>query len=100
MVAAAAWMLVLVAALSAATYAWFSNSRYTNVTPVAHAVSDEGSDLQIGLSSNGPWDTTAALAAADKTLYPISTSDLSHFWRGTFQNAAGITPSPKTKSNP
>ena len=91
MVAAAAWMLVLVAALSAATYAWFSNSRYTNVTPVAHTVSDEGSDLQIGLSANGPWDTTATLAAADKTLYPISTADLSRFWRGTFQNAAGIT---------
>ena len=91
MVAAAAWMLVLVAALSAATYAWFSNSRYTNVTPVAHTVSDESSDLQIGLSANGPWDTTAALAAADKTLYPISTSGLSRFWRGTFQNAAGIT---------
>ena len=85
MVAAAAWILVLVAALSAATYAWFSNSRYTNVTPVAHTVSDESSDLQIGLSANGPWDTTAALAAADKTLYPISTSDLSRFWRGTFQ---------------
>lgn len=91
MVAAAAWMLVLVAALSAATYAWFSNSRYTNVTPAAHTVSDEGSDLQIGLSANGPWDTTAALASADKTLYPISTADLSRFWRGTFQNAAGIT---------
>lgn len=91
MVAAAAWMLVLVAALSAATYAWFSNSRYTNVTPVAHTVSDEGSDLQIGLSANGPWDTTATLAAADKTLYPISTADLSRFWRGTFQNAAGVT---------
>ena len=91
MVAAAAWMLVLVVALSAATYAWFSNSRYTNVTPVAHTVSDEGSDLQIGLSANGPWDTTATLAAADKTLYPISTADLSRFWRGTFQNAAGIT---------
>ena len=91
MVAAAAWMLVLVAALSAATYAWFSNSRYTNVTPVAHTVSDEDSDLQIGLSANGPWDTTATLAAADKTLYPISTADLSRFWRGTFQNAAGIT---------
>lgn len=91
MVAAAAWMLVLVAALSAATYAWFSNSRYTNVTPVAHTVSDESSDLQIGLSANGPWDTTTALASADKTLYPISTSDLARFWRGTFQNAAGIT---------
>ena len=88
MVAAAAWMLVLVAALSAATYAWFSNSRYTNL---AHTVSDESSDLQIGLSANGPWDTTATLAAADKTLYPISTANLSHFWRGTFQNAAGIT---------
>lgn len=79
MVAAAAWMLVLVAALSAATYAWFSNSRYTNVTPVAHTVSDESSDLQIGLSANGPWDTTTALASAGKTLYPISTSDFAGF---------------------
>lgn len=91
MVAAAAWMLVLVTVLSAATYAWFSNSRFTNVTPVARTVSDEDSDLRIGLSANGPWDTTAALATADKTLYPISTADLSRFWRGTFQNAAGIT---------
>ena len=54
MVAAAAWMLVLVTVLSAATYAWFSNSRFTNVTPAARTVSDEDSDLQIGLSANGP----------------------------------------------
>lgn len=91
MVAVAAWMLVLVTTLGAATFAWFSNSRFTNVTPVAHTVSEDGSDLQIGLSSSGPWDTTVALANADKTLYPISTADLTRFWRGTFQNAAGIT---------
>lgn len=91
MAVAAAWLLVLVAALSAATLAWFSNSRFTNVTPVAHAVSEEGSDLQIGLSASGPWDTTVSLAQADKTLYPISTVDLSNFWRASFQNAAGIT---------
>lgn len=90
-VAAAAWMLVLVAALSAATLAWFSSSRETNVTPVAHTVSESGYDLQIGLSANGPWDTTATLPSADKTLYPVSTADLTTFWRSSFQNTAGIT---------
>ena len=91
LVATAAWMLVLVVALTAATLAWFSSSRETNVTPVAHTVSESGYDLQISSSANGPWDTTATLATADKTLYPISTADLTQWWRGTFQNAAGIT---------
>lgn len=91
LVATAAWMLVLAVALTAATLAWFSSSRETNVTPVAHTVSESGYDLQISSSANGPWDTTATLATADKTLYPISTADLTQWWRGTFQNAAGIT---------
>lgn len=91
MVAATAWMLLLVLALAGATFAWFSNSRYTNVTPVAHTVSEEGSDLLIGASAAGPFDTTCTLSAADKTLYPVSTADLQNFWRATFQNAAGIT---------
>ena len=91
LVATAAWMLALVVAFTAATLAWFSNSRETNVTPVAHTVSESGYDLQISSSANGPWDTTTTLAVADKTLYPISTADLSQWWRGTFQNAAGIT---------
>lgn len=91
LVATAVWMLVLAVALTAATLAWFSSSRETNVTPVAHTVSESGYDLQISSSANGPWDTTATLATADKTLYPISTADLTQWWRGTFQNAAGIT---------
>ncbi len=91
LVVTAAWMLVLLCALTAATLAWFSSSRETNVTPVAHTVSESGYDLQISASVNGPWDTTATLAESDKTLYPISTADLSQWWRGTFQNAAGIT---------
>ena len=91
LVVTAAWMLALVVAFTAATLAWFSNSRETNVTPVAHTVSESGYDLQISSSANGPWDTTATLAVADKTLYPISTADLTQWWRGTFQNAAGIT---------
>lgn len=91
LVATTAWMLALVVAFTAATLAWFSSSRETNVTPVAHTVSESGYDLQISSSANGPWDTTATLATADKTLYPVSTADLSQWWRGTFQNAAGIT---------
>lgn len=91
MLIAAAWMLLLLAAFSAATFAWFSSSRYTNVTPVAHAVSDSGYDLLIGASQGGPFDTECALSQTDKTLYPISTADFTPFWRGTFQNANGIT---------
>ena len=88
---AAVWLVLLAAALTAATFAWFSSSRYTNVTPTAHTVSDSGSDLLIGLSEAGPFDTSCALNVTDKTLYPVSTADLSSFWRATFQNAAGIT---------
>lgn len=91
MLNAAAWLLLLLAAFSAATFAWFSSSRYTNVTPVAHTVSDSGYDLLIGASQGGPFDTECALSQADKMLYPISTADLTSFWRGTFQNANGIT---------
>ena len=83
-------MIVLALSLSAATYAWFSSSRFTNVTPTAHSVSDSSSDLLISLSANGPWDKECALDAADKTLYPVSTADLSSFWCATFQNPAGI----------
>ena len=91
MLIAAAWLLLLLAAFSAATFAWFSSSRYTNVTPVAHTVSDSGYDLLIGASQGGLFDTECALSQTDKTLYPISTADLTSFWRGTFQNANGIT---------
>ena len=91
MLIAAAWLLLLLAAFSAAMFAWFSSSRYTNVTPVAHTVSDSGYDLLIGASQGGPFDTECALSQTDKTLYPISTADLTSFWRGTFQNANGIS---------
>lgn len=91
MVAAAAWLVVLALVLTAATFAWFSGSRFTNVTPVAHTVSEEGYDLLISSSEGGPFDTQCTLAAADKTLYPVSTADLTSFWRATFQNASGVT---------
>lgn len=90
-IGAALWLVLLVAALSAATFAWFSSSRYTNVTPAAHTVSDSGYDLTIGLSASGPFDSECTLTQSDKVLYPISSADLVNFWRGTFQNAAGIT---------
>lgn len=87
----AAWLVLLALALGAATYAWISSNRHTNVTPVAHTVSDSGSDLLISASESGPFNTTCDLAETDKTLYPVSTSDLASFWRSSFQNAAGIT---------
>lgn len=91
LVAAVLWLLLLVVALGAVTLAWFSSSRYTNVTPVAHTVSDSGTELLIGPTESGPFDTSCELANADKTLYPVSTVDLSTFWRASFQNASGIT---------
>ena len=84
--------IVLIAlALTAATFAWFSSSRATNVTPSAHAVSESGYDLAIGTSANGPFDATCTLSSSEKTLYPVSTADLSSWWRASFQNANGIT---------
>lgn len=91
MTIAALWMLLLALALVAATYAWFSGSRYTNVTPMAHTVSENGYDLLISSSETGPFDTSCTLDVADKTLYPLSTADLTNFWRSSFQNANGIT---------
>ena len=91
MAGTAAWLVVLALVLSAATFAWFTGSRFTNVTPTAHTVSEEGYDLLISASEGGPFDTQCQLSVADKTLYPISTSDLTNFWRASFQNASGIT---------
>lgn len=91
MVAAAAWLAVLALVLSVATFAWFSGSRFTNVTPTAHTVSENGYDLLISASEQGPFAEQCQLGSVDKTLYPVSTADLSDFWRATFQNAAGIT---------
>ena len=71
MLIAAAWLLLLLAAFSAATFAWFSSSSYTNVMPVAHTVSDSGYDLLIGASQSGPFDTECALSQTDETLYPV-----------------------------
>ena len=88
---AAVWLVLLALALTAATFAWFSSSRHTNVTPSAHTVSSASSDLLISASESGPFDTSCSLDVADKTLYPASTADLSSFWRASFQNAAGIT---------
>ncbi len=88
---AAVWVLLLAVALTAVTFAWFSSSRHTNVTPSAHTVSSDSGDLLISASESGPFDTTCELAAAEKDLYPVSTADLSSFWRSSFQNAAGIT---------
>ncbi len=91
MVAAAAWLAVLALVLSVATFAWFSGSRFTNVTPTAHTVSENGYDLLISASEQGPFAEQCQLGSVDKTLYPVSTADLSDFWRATFQNSAGIT---------
>ena len=91
MVAAAAWLAVLALVLCVATFAWFSGSRFTSVTPTAHTVSENGYDLLISASEQGPFAEQCQLGSVDKTLYPVSTADLSDFWRATFQNAAGIT---------
>lgn len=96
MVAAAAWLVVLALALTAATFAWFSSSRFTNVTPVAHTVSEEGYDLLISSSEAGPFDTQCTLSVADKTLYPISTADLSNFGVQHSRMRAALPPITQT----
>lgn len=90
-IAPALWIVVLALSLSWSTYAWFSSSPYTNVTPVAYTVSETGTDLLISSSESGPWAEECELASASKTLYPVSTSDLATFWGGVAQDANGVT---------
>lgn len=96
---AIAGLLLLVLVATGTTYAWFSLSgrASTYVTPMAGTISEGSGSLLISSSSNGPFDKTCDLVYTGSidSLKPVSTADLTHFYKASAQNKNGIAISYK-----
>lgn len=80
----AAALLALVAALSVATYAWFTSNAKVNTSSVAVHSDDSELLVELGDASSGSWSSSGDVALStnspdDLVLYPVSTFDLSGF---------------------
>lgn len=88
------WILFLIIVAAGTTYAWFTVTGMpsTNVTPMAGTVSKGDTNLLISNSVGGPFDKTCELVLSGNpgSLYPLSTADLTRFYRSTAQNNDGI----------
>ena len=89
------WILFLIIAAVGTTYAWFTVTGMpsTNITPMAGTVSEGDTNLLISNSYGGPFDKTCELVLDGNPglLRPLSTADLTHFYRSAAQNNEGIT---------
>ena len=87
------WMVVLAALLVTATYAWFTFSPYTKVTPMSSTVGTGDASLLIANQENGQFDKECALTpdSLPEILSPLSTVDLNKFYVATAQNRNGIS---------
>ena len=87
------WIIILLLAVTTATYAWFTFTPYTKVTPMAGSVSKGDGNLLIANAYNGPYDVTCALTpeSTAEVLWPVSTADLENFYVAAAQNDAGIS---------
>lgn len=86
-------LLVLLALMGTATYAWFSFDPYTNVEPWEGKISDGDVNLLISESRSGPFDKRCTLhpAVFPEKLHPISTGDLTRFYAATTQDKEGYS---------
>lgn len=87
------WIIVLAVTLITATYAWFTFSPDTNVTPMSSTVSEGAGDLLIANRENGTFDRECALIldSTSGILDPLSTVDLNRFYTATAQDRNGIS---------
>ena len=89
------WMLFLIIVAAGTTYAWFTVTGMpsTNITPMAGTVSKGDTKLLISNSYGGPFDKTCELVFSGNpgSLRPLSTANLTHFYRSAAQNNEGIT---------
>ena len=89
------WILFLIIVAAGTTYAWFTVTGMpsTNITPMAGTVSEGDTNLLISNSYGGPFDKTCELVLSGNpgSLRPLSTADLTHFYRSAAQNNEGIT---------
>ena len=88
-------MLFLIIVAAGTTYAWFTVTGMpsTNITPMAGTVSKGDTNLLISNNYGGPFDKTCELVFSGNpgSLRPLSTADLTHFYRSAAQNNEGIT---------
>ncbi|MBQ7566518.1 MAG: hypothetical protein IJT18_05300 [Oscillospiraceae bacterium] len=86
------WVMIAFVVTTAATYAWFTFSPYTNVTPMEGTVVGGGS-LMISAERDGKYDVTCELRpyGNGSVLQPLSTADLRSFYSAGAQDAKGIT---------
>jgi hypothetical protein len=84
-------MLVVLAVLSTATYAWFTLSVNTNVEPMEGSVSKGDVNLAIAASEGGTYDKKSAVSLLSQcdTLLPLSTADLKTFYSATARTPEG-----------
>lgn len=85
--------LIVLSVLSAATFAWFTFSNDTNVTPISGTVSRGEGSLLISASPTGPFDVTCVLPyeSTGDALYPVSTADLVSFYASAAQSGGIVT---------
>lgn len=87
-------LLVLVAALGVATYAWFTNNAAVNTNSVFVHSDDSSLVVDLGDAASGRWSSSGDVALSSNspdplTLYPVSTFDLNGFAECTHNNDAG-----------
>ena len=87
------WLLILAGLLVTATYAWFTFSPSTNVTPMSSTVSQGDTYLLIANNPGGEFarECTLVLDGEVDSLKPMSTADLSGFYVAKAQNRKGIS---------
>lgn len=90
--AAVIWILLALLALTGATYAWFTFTTWTRVTPISGTINDEGVQLLISNSYNGPFEreTELVFSRAIDQLNPVTTSDLNRFYVPSGQDGNGV----------
>lgn len=87
------WLVILLVILAGATYAWFTFNPATNVTPISSTISNGDTQLLISNNPNGGFaeECTLVLDGTVNSLAPLSTADLSGFYRAKAQNRDGIS---------
>lgn len=85
--------IAVLAGITAATFAWFSFNGATNVEPMSSTISEGDASLLISNTSAGPFETECTLVfdSNPSSISPVSTSDLTSFFRSTAQNRNGIS---------
>ncbi len=87
-------LVALAAALSAATYAWFTSNAKVNTNSVAVHSGDSSLVVEMGDDATSTWSSAGDVAlssnsADDLVLYPVSTFDLTGFVESTGNSADG-----------